>query len=294
MKKLLLLSVALGLLLGACGGDRTSPTPTEVAPASPPMSPVRPVPDIPTTPPPVAVVAEPPLQELPVVAEVAPVTYGEHMKHGLALAAAGDHAKARVMFEAAAKLDTKQAAPHVELARSYITAGERAGAIKSATKAVKLAPSSSQAWNTLGRAELLRHSYDAAVAAFTKAVELDDTNLWAWNNLGYTHLQRKEYELAITALLEATAHPKATGYMFNNLGSAYEQLDELDDARAAFTKGGDLGSVAAASSRKRLEGVDTVVTYNLDDAEPPIEEELPAPVDDTDDDVPVDAGVPVT
>jgi hypothetical protein len=46
--------------------------------------------------------------------------------------------------------------------------------------------------------------------------------------------------------------------MFNNLGTALEQLDNLDDARVAYESGGTLGSKEAASSRKRLEGVDSI------------------------------------
>jgi hypothetical protein len=55
--------------------------------------------------------------------------------------------------------------------------------------------------------------------------------------------------------------------MFNNLGTAYEHLDELDEARDAFEKGAELGSVAAASSRKRLEGVDTIVVMTTEKEE---------------------------
>ena len=92
-----------------------------------------------------------------------------------------------------------------------------------------------------------------------RAVELNPDNVWAWNNLGFTHLQRKHYREAVDALVEATARPGAEGYMWNNLGTAYEQLDLLDDARAAFDAGGKLGSKEALASRKRLQGVKTIV-----------------------------------
>jgi len=55
--------------------------------------------------------------------------------------------------------------------------------------------------------------------------------------------------------------------MWNNLGTAYEQLDQLDDARAAFDKGGVLGSKEAMASRKRLEGVKTTVVIKDDKPE---------------------------
>lgn len=188
-----------------------------------------------------------------------PAKFGDAMALGRALAAKGDPSRAKEVFEAAAKIENKNAEPHLELARLYITMGERAPAIKSANKAIKLAPDSSQAYNTLGRAELARFNYDNALVAFTKATELNRDNVWAWNNLGFTHLQRKDYPEAVAALEIAVQNKDATGYMFNNLGTAYEHQDQLDEARAAFESGGKLGSVEAMSSRKRLEGVDTLV-----------------------------------
>jgi tetratricopeptide (TPR) repeat protein len=180
------------------------------------------------------------------------------MAEGKKLVAAGKYGDAKEMFDAAAKLEKKNADVHIEMARMYISMNEKGKAIASANKACKLAPLSSQAWNTLGRAELNAFKYEDAISSFTKAVELNDTNAFAWNNLGYTELQLKRYEDAVTHLTQATSLPDATGYMFNNLGTALEQLDQLDDARTAYEAGGKLGSVAASSSRKRLDGVDTI------------------------------------
>lgn len=146
----------------------------------------------------------------------------------------------------------------IELARKYIASNERSKAISAANKAIKLAPNSSQAWNTKGRAELNAKNYDNAIEAFTNAVELNKDNAFAWNNLGYTELLLKRYEDAAEHLIEATTKEDATGYMFNNLGTALEHLDKLDDARMAYEAGGKLGSKEAASSRKRLEGVDSI------------------------------------
>jgi hypothetical protein len=57
--------------------------------------------------------------------------------------------------------------------------------------------------------------------------------------------------------------------MFNNLGTALEQLDKLDEARAAYEKGGELGSAVAAASRKRLEGVTSIaIGRQLEESEP--------------------------
>ncbi|HEV7554629.1 MAG TPA: tetratricopeptide repeat protein, partial [Kofleriaceae bacterium] len=204
-----------------------------------------------------------------VEAPVLPTKFVDAMEQGKQLAAKGDHARARELFETAIKLDKKKAEPHIELARLFITTGDRGPAIVAANKAVKLAPDSSQAWNTLGRAELARFSYDAAITAFHKATDLNADNVWAWNNIGFAELQLKHYQNAVDALVEATSKKGAEGYMFNNLGTALEQLDQLDDARAAFDKGGALGSKEAASSRKRLEGVKTlVVTATKLDSEP--------------------------
>ena len=73
--------------------------------------------------------------------------------------------------------------------------------------------------------------------------------------------------------------------MWNNLGTAYEQLGQLDDARTAFESGGKLGSREALASRKRLEGVKTIVVMKTDkpDAAKSVErgyelsEPMPAP-----------------
>jgi Flp pilus assembly protein TadD len=198
----------------------------------------------------------------------AATTYSDTIAQGKAAAASGDHARARELFEAAVKLDKKAAEPHIELSRLFITIGERHLAVTAAGKAVKLAPASSQAYNTLGRAELARFGYDDAILAFRKATELSPDNTWAWNNLGLTHLQLKHYQDAADALAEATSRKGAEGYMWNNLGTAYEQLGQLDDARTAFENGGKHGSKEALASRKRLEGVKTIVVMKTDKPEP--------------------------
>lgn len=274
-------SVVLASLLTvtACGGDRNLPTPTPNERGALSL-PAPAVVDARVVDNPIAMrVAETPL---PIIEPlVMPTTYAAAVALGKSLAASGDP-RAKELFELAVKLDKTQAAPHVELARLAITSNARATAIKEATKAVKLAPTWSHAHNTLGRAELLRHSYSAAITAFATATELEPDNAWAWNNLGYTQLQLAKYEDALASLQQATAKPSATGYMFNNLGTAYEHLDQLDDARDAFDKGDELGSAAAAASRKRLEGVDSIIVMRSEPAvgvkEYELREEMPEPM----------------
>ncbi|HSR97610.1 MAG TPA: tetratricopeptide repeat protein [Kofleriaceae bacterium] len=251
---------ALIAVPAACGGDRStqalSSGDSQVAKTvtPPAASDIKPMPVAPAKVEPAKPEPAPP---------AAPTTYSENLAQGKAAATSGDHARARELFEAAAKLDKKAAEPHIELSRLFITIGERHLAITAANKAVKLA-GSSQAYNTLGRAELARFSYDDAMAAFHKAVELNPDNVWAWNNLGLAHLQLKNYQEAADALVEATSRKGAESYMFNNLGTAYEQLGQLDDARTAFESGGKLGSKEALASRKRLEGVKTIVVMKTD------------------------------
>ncbi len=240
--------------LAACGGDR------EVESTGVPVedhAQVSKVDEQPVTSVKVDVAEQPKLVD---VATPMPTKYEELLVAGKDLVAKGQFGDAKTMFEAAIKLEKKKADPHIELARMYITMNERGLAVASANKAVKLAPDSSQAWNTKGRAELNAHKYEEAIAAFTKAVDLNETNVFAWNNLGYTELLLERYDDAAEHLMQATSRDGATGYMFNNLGTALEHLDKLDDARTAYEMGGTLGSVAAASSRKRLEGVETIAT----------------------------------
>lgn len=253
-------SILFALVLSACGSDRVS-TPTVAQTIPPPPASV----DIPDAPAPVSEVKHEP----PAVVDVMPTTYDDTMMQGRALAAKGEHDRARELFEAAAKLEPKKAEPFIELSRLYISTNDKGLAVIAANKAVKLAPDSSQAWNTKGRAELNRFNYDKAIEAFTKATELNADNVYAWNNLGYTELLLKKYDDAVAALTEATNRKGAEGYMFNNLGTALEQLDRLDEARAAYEQGGKLGSTVAAASRKRLEGVDSIaIARQLEESEP--------------------------
>ena len=283
-------------MLPACGSDREPVNPVahhESSPAQEPAPVSEPTLGVP--PPATVAVAPPP------VARAIPGTYDAALAQGKALAAQGDGVGARELLEAAAKLDRKAAAPHIELARLFIGGGERSLAMTAASKAVKLAPDSSQAWNTLGRAQLARFSYDEAVTAFGKAIELDATNAWAWNNLGFAQLEQKHFAEAADALAHATSLPGATGYMWNNLGTADEQLGQLDAARAAFAAGGKLGSGPAVASAKRLVGVAAVVAVRR--AEPVMEaagavheyetrEPIPAP-DTRDVLVPPDAAIEI-
>ena len=257
----------------ACGGDKKSTRVDDVVEHAPaPMPAPTPAPEpapVPMTKPagpgfgdvakPVANAEAKKPTDPAAVEHWIPTKASECIKLGRELAAKNDQVRARELFEAALKLDTKSSEAHLELARSYIATDSKALAIRHANKAVKLAPESSQAYNTLGRAELLRHDYDAAVIAFRQATELNANNVWAWNNLGLVHLTMKDYKAAVDALIEATTRKGVEGYMWNNLGIAYEQLDELDDARLAFENGAKLGSGAAKASRKRLEGVETIV-----------------------------------
>ncbi len=281
MMKTQLGSLWFALVLAACGtDDRTAPSRTEVA-----------APVAVATPEPVVVAPAPAPIAPPVdVAKPLPTKYGEALADGKAAAAKGDTAHARELLEAAAKLDRKQADPHIELARMFIATHDKALALTAAKKAVKLAPDSSRAWNTLGRAELARWSYQGASAAFEKAAKLDPDNAWAWNNLGFTELEFKSYGPARDALVIATSKPNATGFMFNNLGTAYEHLNLLDEARDAFEQGGKLGSKEALASRKRLEGVEPMIavvhepkavetTYAHDEGDALPEPEAPAAVE---------------
>jgi Flp pilus assembly protein TadD len=255
--------------VAACGGDLESTVDFKVEDyVAQPKSDAQPVTNVDTsisTDPVVKIVEPKPM----------PTKYDELMDEGKKLVAEGKYGDAKTMFDAALKLKSKSADVHIELARMYISSGEKGKAVASGNKAVKLAPNSSLAWNTLGRAELNAHKYEEAILAFTKSVELNPTNSFAWNNLGYTELLLKRYEDAVEHLKEATSLADATGYMFNNLGTALEHLDELDDARVAYEEGGKLGSPAAAASRKRLEGVDTIMIDTVaktDTTEPAVKE----------------------
>lgn len=159
------------------------------------------------------------------------------------------------------------AQPHITLARAAIADKLGKVAMDEADRAIEKAPNSSRAWNTKGRAEISgkkvrRQDYEAAIESFNKAIELDPENVWALNNLGYAELMvgnyRDAYQHLKRATAKATRRNVATGYMFNNFGLACEHLDLLDDAREAFEQGRQRGSLYAANSLARLEGVKTV------------------------------------
>jgi tetratricopeptide (TPR) repeat protein len=277
---------ALLFSMSACGSDsQRGVDPMSFMPKLPVVE--QPIASAPKT--------EPAMPVKLVAAIVVPTKYDDALAQGKELATKGDIANAKLMFEAAVKLDAKRAEPHIELAKLFITTGDRGLAMAAANKGVKLAPLSSQAWNTKGRAELNRFAYDDAIEAFSKAVELNQDNVWAWNNLGYTELQLEKYDEAVEHLSQATQKKDATGFMFNNLGTALEHLDRLDEARVAFESGGKLGSKEAQSSRKRLEGVKSIaiidttdkpdvkpdVTHTFDNTEGPMQPDDMTSDDDT-------------
>jgi tetratricopeptide (TPR) repeat protein len=255
-------SILFALVLpaaAACGGDRDT---SAVSTKSDPFK-WEPKTSVPTESP---VIGEHPNPVEAVAPLVVPAKYDEALAMGRELLASQKLGDAKLVLEAAIKLNKKAAEPHIEMARLYIALNEKGKSIASAKQAIKLAPLSSQAWNTKGRAELNAHNYDNAIEAFSKSVELNQDNVFAWNNLGYTELLLKKYEDAAEHLAEATSRNGATGYMFNNLGTALEHLDRLDDARMAYEAGGKLGSKEATSSRKRLEGVTSIAIATADTA----------------------------
>jgi tetratricopeptide (TPR) repeat protein len=250
---------ALVLPAAACGGDRETST-TQQSPFA--WQPVKSSDASTAKETPNGFGEQPkPVAEVPLPV---PTKYDDALAQGRELLAKGSYGDAKVMLEAAIKLDKKKAEPHIEMARLYIATNEKGKSIASAKQAIKLAPLSSQAWNTKGRAELNAHNYDNAIEAFSKSCELNQDNVYAWNNLGYTELQLGKYEEAAQHLAEATSRSGATGFMFNNLGTALEHLDRLDEAREAYDAGGKLGSKEAVSSRKRLEGVKSVAIAKVD------------------------------
>ncbi|MFT3699645.1 MAG: tetratricopeptide repeat protein [Kofleriaceae bacterium] len=257
-------SVMFAVMLSACGGEKTTPVDLSTFV---PKAPVAKVSDVTEQP----IVVEQPEKKIEVVA---PTKFDDALAQGKDFAGKGDVANAKLMFEAAVKLDKKRPEPHMELAKLYIKQGERGLAMASANKAVKLAPMNSQAWNTKGRAELNRFAYDDAIEAFTKATELNPDNVWAWNNLGYTELQLKKYDEAAAHLAEATTKKGAEAYMFNNLGTALEHLDRLDDAREAYEGGAKLGSKEAVASRKRLEGVKSIAIVETKSQNPEVKPDV--------------------
>lgn len=258
-------SVMFALMLSACGGEKTTPVDLSTLIPKPPK-----VSDVSEQP--VTVAEAPVVEKQPEV--VAPTKFDDAMAQGKAFVGKADVANAKLMFEAAMKLDKKRPEPHIELAKLYISQGERGLAMAAANKAVKLAPLNSQAWNTKGRAELNRFAYDDAIEAFTKATELNPDNVWAWNNLGYTELQLKKYDEAAAHLAEATSRKGAEAYMFNNLGTALEHLDRLDEARAAYDGGAKLGSKEATASRKRLEGVKSIAIIESKSQNPEVKPDV--------------------
>ena len=152
----------------------------------------------------------------------------------------------------------QQARDHIEAAREAIAENDVDSARQHAQLAVALSPLSSSAWNTLGRVDMLSGDPDGAAAAFTNATTTNPENLYAWNNLGLVEMRRGHWDAAITALEQATTSPTLSdripqAYMFNNLGAAYEHVGRAVDARAAYRKAAERGSLTAKASLARLD-----------------------------------------
>jgi tetratricopeptide (TPR) repeat protein len=144
-------------------------------------------------------------------------------------------------YNAAVKLDARDAAAYDGLARVWRDWGLPQLALSDAYRAVYFAPASAAFHNTLGTVMQSLGRHDDARAAYDRATLLDAQAAYAFNNLCYLSFVEGQTGGAIAACRRALSLDPALTAARNNLALAYAASGLMDLAEAEFIDANDAG-----------------------------------------------------
>jgi tetratricopeptide (TPR) repeat protein len=144
-------------------------------------------------------------------------------------------------YNAAVKLDARDAAGYEGLARVWRDWGLPQLALGDAHRAVFFAPASAAAHNTLGTVMQALGRHEDARAAYELATALDAQASYAFNNLCYLSFLDGGTEGAIVACRRALSLDPTLTAARNNLALAYAASGRMDLAQTEFIDANDAG-----------------------------------------------------
>lgn len=243
--------LALGVVLGACGGDEAqgSAQPVLVAAADPAPPSIRPETIT------VAVTTSPATESVSyadaeavfrkgryeeaaklfgVVVESRPSDAFSHYMHGLSAWKSGDHGTAEEALTRAVELNGESVKIRTNLGRVLIERGRAQEALPHLERALELSPESHEVWRVLGNVySEMGHSEDA-ILAYREALILNDEDAWSMNNYGLVLIRQGRFEEARLPLARAVELTPRSPVFQNNLGVALERAGDLSGAERAF------------------------------------------------------------
>jgi len=144
-------------------------------------------------------------------------------------------------YNAAVKLDARDAAGYDGLARVWRDWGLPQLALGDAHRAVYFAPASAAFRNTLGTVMQALGLHEDARAAYEQARRLDDQAAYAFNNLCYLSFLAGQTQEALVACRTALSLDPTLTAARNNLALVYAGGGLMDRAQAEFIDANDAG-----------------------------------------------------
>ncbi len=142
-------------------------------------------------------------------AKLQPKQAEPHLSAGLLLEQQKQYARAAVEYQKAAELDPKSAEALAGLVNTYSQAGQLTEAETALRKFVQLDPNNATAHIQLGRLLAAQHKWDDGSAELDKGLQLQPGDLVAERQLASIYLDQKKYDSAIRHITAAlNAAPK--------------------------------------------------------------------------------------
>ena len=158
-----------------------------------------------------------------------------HITLGIIQRDTGQHEQAVAEFEAALKIEPKNAQAYREMSRTYHLMGMNERAEDFFKKAIDLLPDYWGGYNLLGSFYYSTARFDKAVAMFKKVTELTPDNARGYYNLAGSYLQLERFDLAGT-MLEKSIQIQPSGSSYNNLATFYFLQKEYSKAVETYEK----------------------------------------------------------
>lgn len=140
----------------------------------------------------------------------------------------------------------------VAIARSLLD-NNADGRLATAKQLVRAYPDAPRAWISLGLAHAALNEHEAARAAYARSAALDPSFFLAHSSLGFSYLfnEPRDFQKARDYMQKAIATDPKEGKGHEFLGDAYRALNQLEQARASYTRAVELDPAVAVAVLKK-------------------------------------------
>jgi tetratricopeptide (TPR) repeat protein len=153
---------------------------------------------------------------------------------GLAYRAKGDNDRAIADYDAAIRLDPKDAHAYNNRGIAYRAKGDNDRAIADSDQAIRLNPKYAHAYNNRGIAYRAKGDNDRAIADYDQAIRLDPKYAQAYRNRGVAYHTKGDDDRAFADYDRAVRLDPKDAIAYNNRGERYRDKGDTDRAIADY------------------------------------------------------------